>query len=179
MRSMRMTVLAGALAASAFGVAASATADQGVARQYVVVYTAGASAQDARAAIAAAGGSIVSENAQAGVATVRSAHADFAAKADASGALDGAASNSPMGHAPDDVVPKHDAVERSGGFDRGRGRDHRGGHRRRHGRVTPDPLAGLQWDMQAIGATAERSYRRQQGSHDVRVGVIDTGIDGT
>src|SRR3954451_8442865 len=128
MRSMRMTVLAGALAAGAFGVAASATADQGMARQYVVVYTAGASAQDARAAIADAGGSIVSENTKVGFATVRSANADFAAKAGASGALDGAASNSAIGHAPEDVVPKHDAVERSGGFSRGLGRDHRGGH---------------------------------------------------
>ena len=33
--------------------------------------------------------------------------------------------------------------------------------------------------MKAIGATVEGSYGKQQGSHDVRVGVIDTGIDGS
>ena len=30
-----------------------------------------------------------------------------------------------------------------------------------------------------MGATPEGSYRRQQGSHKVKVGIIDTGIDGT
>ena len=44
-------------------------------------------------------------------------------------------------------------------------------------KVNADPLASLQWDMQAIGATADGSYARQQGSRDVRVGIIDTGID--
>ncbi|MBX5442114.1 MAG: S8 family serine peptidase, partial [Solirubrobacteraceae bacterium] len=44
--------------------------------------------------------------------------------------------------------------------------------------VTPDPLAALQWDMAMIGATADGAYAVAQGSHDVRVGIIDTGIDG-
>ena len=42
-----------------------------------------------------------------------------------------------------------------------------------------DDLSGLQWDMQMIGATPTGSYARQQGSHDVRVGIIDTGVDGS
>ena len=42
-----------------------------------------------------------------------------------------------------------------------------------------DPLSPPQWDMQQIGATPDGSYTRQQGSHGVRVGIIDTGIDGT
>src|SRR3954470_6305624 len=42
-----------------------------------------------------------------------------------------------------------------------------------------DPLASRQWDMQMIHATAGESYARQRGSHQVRVGVIDTGIDGS
>ena len=41
----------------------------------------------------------------------------------------------------------------------------------------PDPLAGLQWDMQMIGATADGSHAAQRGSDAVRVGMIDTGID--
>ena len=183
MRSMRGPVLAVALVAAGLGAATSAGADQGVARDYVVVYRSGASAQEGEAAIAAAGGQIVDENAQIGVAQVRSADEDFAAKAAAEGALEGAASNRPIGRAPADAVKKRDALERpEGGRGLGRrDRDHHGGGRGAHGggKVTPDPLADLQWDMKAIGATGDGSYARQQGSHDVRVGIIDTGVDGS
>ncbi|MEA2346111.1 MAG: lantibiotic leader peptide-processing serine protease, partial [Thermoanaerobaculia bacterium] len=40
-----------------------------------------------------------------------------------------------------------------------------------------DPLSGLQWDMQMIGATPTGSYRFQQADHGVRVGIMDTGVD--
>ena len=42
-----------------------------------------------------------------------------------------------------------------------------------------EPLADWQWDMRMIGATPEGSYAAQQGSKDVIVAVIDTGIDGS
>jgi lantibiotic leader peptide-processing serine protease len=42
-----------------------------------------------------------------------------------------------------------------------------------------EPFADLQWDMRMINATPSKSYKRQRGSHAVRVGVIDTGVDGT
>ena len=45
--------------------------------------------------------------------------------------------------------------------------------------VTAEPLAGLQWDMAQIHATAEGSYRVQPGNRGVRVGILDTGVDGT
>src|SRR5690348_11191629 len=176
MRSMRTPVLAGALAAAAFAVTQSATADQSTQRDYVVVYKQGVNAQDARSAIAAAGGRIVSENADIGVATVRSTDATFEDRAAQQGALEGAAPEQPIGHAQPDSVKKREAVERPGGDQRGKGP--KAPKAKKSGKVTPDPLAGLQWDMQQIGATADGSYKRQQGSHDVRVGVMDTGIDG-
>jgi hypothetical protein len=40
-------------------------------------------------------------------------------------------------------------------------------------------MADKQWDMRMIGATPDGSYGVQQGSHAVRVGIIDTGIDGS
>jgi subtilisin family serine protease len=179
MRSLRTPVLAGALAAAAFAVAQSATADTGAERDYVVVYKQGAQAQDAHAAIAAAGGRIVSENAEIGVATVRSTDAGFEQRAAQQGALDGAAPEQPIGQVPPDAVTKRDEIERPGGWRAGKaprqGRAPHGGG----GGVQPEPLAGLQWDMQAIGATADGSYKRQQGSHDVRVGIMDTGVDGS
>jgi lantibiotic leader peptide-processing serine protease len=42
-----------------------------------------------------------------------------------------------------------------------------------------EPFADLQWDMRLINATPSQSYKRQPGNHGVRVGIIDTGVDGT
>jgi subtilisin family serine protease len=42
-----------------------------------------------------------------------------------------------------------------------------------------EPLAGLQWDMAMIRATASQSYAVNPGDKRVLVGIIDTGIDGT
>src|SRR6185503_16874697 len=158
MRSMRTPVLAGALAVAAFAVAQSATADQSTQRDYVVVYKQGANAQDAHAAIAAAGGRILSENADIGVATVRSTDASFEDRAAQQSALEGAAPEQPIGHAPADAVTKRDAVERPGGWQAGKAPKAKKVNKQ--GKVTPDPLAGLQWDMQQIGATADGSYKR-------------------
>jgi hypothetical protein len=171
MRNLRMPALAAAVVVAGFSVAATATADQGESREYVVVYTQGADAADARQAIEAAGGQIVDENAEIGVATVKSADSTFAEKAESQPALDGAATNKPIGYAPPDAVAKRDAIERGGpgGPGRGNGRDHKGGKREKGKGVTADPLSSLQWDMKAIGATVDGSYARQQGSHDVRV----------
>ena len=41
--------------------------------------------------------------------------------------------------------------------------------------VTPDELTPLQWDMRQI--RADRANQRMKGSPNVRVGVVDTGID--
>ncbi len=73
-----------------------------------------------------------------------------------------------IGKAPQDAV-KRDAVEHDVGSIRGGAPF--------GGALGGDPLAGLQWDMQMIHATPQGSYRRQQGSKAVRVGIIDTGID--
>ncbi|GGQ15137.1 S8 family serine peptidase [Streptosporangium pseudovulgare] len=45
--------------------------------------------------------------------------------------------------------------------------------------LRPEPLAGRQWDMRQIHATVTGSYRRSRGTHDVLVGVLDTGVDAT
>jgi subtilisin family serine protease len=182
MRRLRMPVLAGALVAAGLVVTANAGAEQGMARDYVVVYKAGASAQDAHAAIAEAGGQIVEENAAIGVATVRSTDANFGEKVANEPALDGAASNQPIGQAPPDrQIRKRESIERPGRGQRGRHGGGGKGHAQKPPKggatITADPLAPRQWDMRAIGATPTGSYAKQQGSRDVRVGIIDTGID--
>jgi lantibiotic leader peptide-processing serine protease len=143
------------------------------AAEYVVVYDDDATLSAARAAVRDAGGTIVSENKAVGVATVQSSDPAFAKKADDEQAIYGTTSaDRAVGKAPrDSAKPAWRDVESERGAPTG------GGH---HPPVANgDPLSGLQWDMQLIGATPSGSYARQQGSDAVRVGVMDTGIDGS
>jgi lantibiotic leader peptide-processing serine protease len=171
---MRRLLPAALLACALVGVVASADgASTQSGREYIVLYEHGASGQAARAAIAHAGGRIVSENADIGVATVRTSDSSFAGDVARSSAIVGATTNRVIGQAPRDAAKvKRDAVEKDLGNVRGS-----------HGNGKPgknaDPLAPAQWDMQMIHATTSGSYARQQGSHAVRVGVLDTGIDGS
>jgi lantibiotic leader peptide-processing serine protease len=167
---MRRVLPAALVACAVLGLAASANGASDTSRQYVVVYEQGASAQAARAAIAQAGGRIVSENTAIGAATVRTSDASFAADVARSSAVVGAARDRVIGKAPQDVVKKRDAIEKAGAV---AGRT----SARQHAIPGADPLAPLQWDMQMIHATVDGSYARQQGSKAVRVGVLDTGID--
>jgi subtilisin family serine protease len=169
MRSMRRAVLAAVLAAGAFGIAQAATADDQPAKRYVVVYDRSASASDARAAVEAAGGKVLKENKTIGVATVSSTKSDFVGRADGQSALDGAASDRPIGRSP------------------GNGRwqpqwrveSPTGTKQPRPGKAGPqsEPFADAQWDMRMIGATPTGSYKSQPGRKGVRVGIIDTGVD--
>src|SRR3954462_7916750 len=100
-------VVAGVTAVGALLVAsgAGAAAGQGSAEQEVVVlYADGVSAHAAHDAVAAAGGTIVKENAEVGVATVRSSRRDFIADAAAAPAIEGAAHNRVIGSVPDRVT---------------------------------------------------------------------------
>src|SRR3954454_6867083 len=158
---------AGAIAGAAVLVGASAAS----ADQYVVVYESGASTAAAHQAIRDAGGTIVAENTDVGVATVQSSDPSFAKKAEGKAALEGAARNQAIGHVPGaSTKPAWRDVESE------RGNFHGNGPRPRP--VNGDPLSGLQWDMQLIGATPTGSYAHDQGSHAVRVGIMDTGVDG-
>jgi subtilisin family serine protease len=171
MRTLRKPLLAGALAAAAFGVVQSAPAGDQPAREYVVVYESDASGAAARDAVEDAGGTIVSENSKVGVATVRSSESDFVRQAGAEQALVGAAANKPIGKG--DPGPKK---EIPGAADEGR----RGASQKAPEEAPQgDPLGADQWDMKMIGATPEHSYKTQPGSKDVLVGIIDTGVDGS
>ncbi|MEU5876983.1 S8 family serine peptidase [Spirillospora sp. NPDC047279] len=176
---MRRTLITAACAVvtatTAFAVPASAgPTSSGQASEYVVLYKEGVSLDKARAAVKAAGGTIVRENADVGVATVRSATTDFAARARSQGALDGAAGNRVIGRAPKTgKVTKQFAVEKEG-----RGQTAGATAAKSHGKGE-EPLASLQWDMKQINATAKGSYKVEPGDRRVTVGVIDTGVDGS
>jgi lantibiotic leader peptide-processing serine protease len=177
MRRSIFLALAGALCLLV-PLTAGAAKQAPVKRTYVVLYERGASLHAAHAAIKRAAGRIVHENRKVGVATVRSANARFVAAVARSHALYGAAHNRSIGYAPASRARVRDpfALERMTAERRaaqGSGRVNR------QASFEAEPFADLQWDMRLINATPSKSYKRQQGNHGVRVGIIDTGIDGT
>src|SRR3954469_2815845 len=165
-------LLAAAIAALSIPATAGARGTAGPTR-FVVLYRHGAGLEAAHAAIRAAGGRIVRENRAIGLATVAARGARFAARARAQRAIAGAGAGRVIGRAPGagHRKPPWRDVETDG--------DGRRGPDKAPPVVNGDRLSGLQWDMQMIGATPSGSYGRQQASHDVRVGIIDTGIDGS
>jgi lantibiotic leader peptide-processing serine protease len=164
---MRKVLCAGVLAGALLAVGTSAA----MADEYVVLYKQDAGAAAARQAIRDAGGTIVSENTDVGVATVSSSDPSFVAKADGEAALEGAAANRVIGHVPgaSNKPSWRDVESDKGNFH---------GHGPRPKPVSGDPLGALQWDMQLIGATPTGSYAHDQGNRGVRVGIMDTGVDG-
>jgi lantibiotic leader peptide-processing serine protease len=145
--------------------------------EYVVAYAEGVSRTAAHAAIKAAGGTIVKENAHVGVATVKSGNEAFIAAAGKQSALAGAARNQPVGKLPSGAGSPRDAVEREGEA-QAVARAAATAATASAGPVPgQEPLADKQWGMRQIDATPSGSYRVDQGRRGVMVGIIDTGID--
>jgi subtilisin family serine protease len=145
--------------------------------EYVVAYADGASKAAAHAAIKAAGGTIVKENAHVGVATVKSGNAAFITAAGNQSALAGAARNQPVGKLPSGAGSPRDAVEREGEA-QAVARAAATAATASAGPVPgQEPLADKQWGMRQVDATPSGSYRVDQGRRGVLVGIIDTGID--
>jgi subtilisin family serine protease len=184
---VRRAVIASALALVALGTAAFAVATpsgpanrtSGSPTQYVVVYEAGMSKAAARNAIRAAGGRLIRENRAVGVATVVSRNPNFITEAASTRALYGAVRNKPLGKIPPVMRPKL-TVEQQSALRKLTARLKRSGSLRyaHSGKTRPEPLAGLQWDMQQIHATVDGSYKKEKGDPDVLVGILDTGVDG-
>ena len=145
--------------------------------QYVVLYAQGASLAAARHAVEAAGGRILKENTAVGVATVTTAKARFLANVMKHPALQGAARNAPVGRQTPLARAKRLNPELLTQAERASARSVAA--LRRSAAVAAEPLAGLQWDMAMIHATAAGSYAMQEGERGVRVGILDTGVDGT
>ncbi|WP_207670105.1 S8 family serine peptidase [Glaciibacter flavus] len=160
---------------------ASTSADSGE-REFVVLFAEGTSSAAAKAAVTAAGGTLVEENTDVGVATVKTTDAAFVQKAAAQSVIQGSAENRVVGAVPDDSVGRDaarvDAAEaetRTAVVASSAAASAKAGA---SGKLV-EPLADLQWDMKQIGATADGSYKYETGSHKVKVGIIDTGVDGT
>jgi lantibiotic leader peptide-processing serine protease len=144
--------------------------------EYVVAYADGASAAAARAAVKAAGGKILKENAQVGVATVKSSNPAFIAAVGRQSALVGAARNRPVGRIPNGASAAKEDVERLTAAERAAAKGAAAGSAAQV--PGQEPFADKQWDMRMIDATPSGSYRVNQGRRGVMVGIIDSGIEG-
>jgi len=144
--------------------------------EYVVAYADGVSAATARAAIKAAGGTILKENTRVGVATVKSTNPAFITAAGGQSALVGAARNRPIGKLPSGAGAPQEDVERLTAAERATAKSSAS---RAGNAPDQEPLADKQWDMRMIDATPSGSYRVNQGRRGVMVGIMDTGIDGS
>ncbi len=157
---------------TATGTSAPITAPPGNSGEYVVLYAADIAPEAARAAIAAAGGTLVRENVAVGLATVRTTRTDgfFLRVLRRAPALAGATVSVPFGRvSARATVARAIAPGTTPTTPPDNGRPSDGG----------DPLSPLQWDMRAIGATPEGAHAVQGGDGRVLVGVINTGVDGS
>lgn len=168
-----LLVVLGALLPLAGG-AASATP-----QSYVVVYSHGVTLAQARAAVAAAGGTIVKENRAVGVATAISSAPDFLSRALRQPALYGATKNRVIGSATEMSGPEWLKAEQLTPSEKREASARSSSKAQAATEAGEDPLANLQWDMEMIHATVDGSYGVQPGDPRVLVGVIDTGIDGS
>jgi subtilisin family serine protease len=151
---------------------------------YVVLYAEGTDPAAARAAVVAAGGQVVAENLDVGLASVRSSRPDFLTDVAAQPSLAGAARDRPTwqehlpGAAPGEAPPDVGIASAPG-----KPADPAGpaagvpGLPAVPAAPTGVPLGGLQWDMAMIGATTQGAFAMGTGSPQVLVGVVDTGID--
>jgi len=175
MRTLSLIALLGALALIV-PLTSGASGSDSQKRTFVVLYERGAAAATAAEAVQDAGGKVIDVNRKVGVATVRSSNADFATDVAKSTAIVGAAHNRAIGQAPADDVDRFDFEQMTALRNQ---RSGQGRVRGRNARPTQDePFADLQWDMRMINATSGKSYERERGK-GVRVGILDTGVDGT
>ncbi|MDP9798185.1 subtilisin family serine protease [Catenuloplanes nepalensis] len=135
--------------------------------EYTVVAEDGISVAAAKAAITAAGGTVIASNDGVGTFTVSTGAADFAAKAAASPALIGASNNDrAIGRAP-----KRDLVEQESLLAPATTSDARSSGRG----PALDPLDDKLWGLDMVRSDDAR--RVEPGDRGVTVGILDTGLD--
>jgi lantibiotic leader peptide-processing serine protease len=146
---------------------------QATANEYVVLASDASTVAAAEAAVQRAGGQVTMVNTDVGLLTVESTNSAFVDAVRADGSVEGVARNRPIGEGPVTAPARKDGEKLSA--------EERAtvaaAHAASATQVSAEPLADKQWDMAMIGATPDGSYAINQGSHDVLVGIIDTGVD--
>ncbi|GAA6524651.1 S8 family serine peptidase [Intrasporangium sp. DVR] len=161
----------GGLAASA-GATTATTQATSAARTYYVLAKSGVSAAELASQLTRAGAKVTNKNAAIGLVTVTSTDARFASKARSLKGVQGAALNRAVGQAPTALKAKPDPVEKEHVFDKSRAN---GSTKVPAAPEGADPLDGLLWGHEMVDAFAARAT---ETGDMVRVGILDTGVDG-
>jgi subtilisin family serine protease len=187
MRRSRLVAFTGAvaLATTAFGAStataalqspttssastASSTAGSGT---YVVLVDSGADARAVAAALRKKGATVTSVNTDIGLISVRSTSAKFLSTARGLSGVKGAAKDGVVGRAPD-AAPVADKALKE--HQASPNRSSRSGHGTKKA-PKADPLDSLLWGMDMINAP--EAHAITLGNKKVKVGVMDTGVDG-
>ena len=162
-RTLRLLLVVATAVATAASIAAIGpvqAASTGSSTTYLVVASSGASSTAASAAVTRAGGTLVASYPQIGVAVARSDQSDFAAVVGRSAGIQGAVATAKYATTLHDDL---DSTSTDGAAP-----------------TTPawgDSLSSLQWDMTNI--QVPEAHQLNQGSPDVLVGDLDTGLDFT
>ena len=175
----RSLLVVTALCAVLFGTVVPAKAGDdataGERGSYLVLYADGASNASGRAAVEAAGGTVVDENSTIGMAEVTSDNPDFLRDVRGNGAVKGAARDRSIGTARPGMGHKFNDERLQ--EERAQAQPHSGGPATKPAPGT-EPLSGYQWDMEMIGAQdSTGSPALDERGAGVLVGVIDTGVD--
>jgi lantibiotic leader peptide-processing serine protease len=144
--------------------------------EFVVMYADGVAVADARAAIADAGGTLVEELAQIGLAKVVTDDPSFSEQLMASGIADGVVRNHSIGTARPGMAHKfaeERALKDRAAYLATASANPDGPKDKKQG---PETFSWLQWNMDMIGATEDEAHETATGD-GVVVGIIDTGID--
>jgi len=187
MRRSRVVAFTGAvaLATTAFGAStataalqspsassassASSTAGSGT---YVVLVDSGADARAVAAALRKDGATVTSVNTDIGLISVRSTSAKFLTTARSLAGVKGAATDGVVGRTPD-AAPVADKVLKE--HQASTNRSSASGHGAKKA-PKADPLDSLLWGMDMINAP--QAHAITLGNKKVKVGVMDTGVDG-
>jgi subtilisin family serine protease len=130
----------------------------------------------AEQAVRDAGGTVVHTNTAVGLITASAPASGFLERVSVNRAVFGAARARPIGHAPERAgAPKADEVEKESRHSAGNAAPH--GGKPAPAPVGADPLDEKLWGLKSVRSDLARTT--QPGDKRVKVGIIDTGVDGT
>ena len=147
--------------------------------QYTVLIEKGASRAAAVAAVSAAGGTVIKQNAEVGTLTVQAPAAGFVQQVSASPAIYGAAHTRPIGRVPD-VAPAAGTARHLRDVVETEHNPNLSLAPQLDASLAPvglDPLDANQWGLRMVKSDLARAV--QPGDHGVMVGVLDSGVDAT
>ncbi len=147
--------------------------------QYTVLIEQGASRAAAVAAVSAAGGTVIKQNAEVGTMTVQAPSAGFVQQVSTSPAIYGAAHARPIGRVPD-AAPAAGAARHLRDVVETEHNPNVSLAPQLDASLAPvglDPLDANQWGLRMVKSDLARAV--QPGDHGVMVGVLDSGVDAT